>query len=83
MPLIRSLILKYASADVAKRIEAESRRWKLRCHCGHETDHWEIGLPRYKSYITWGKSIYARCPHCGVTIHRAYYDSDSTASKDA
>ncbi len=47
MPLLRSLILKFVSTETAKKMEAESRGWKLKCKCGHETDYWEIGGIRY------------------------------------
>jgi hypothetical protein len=76
MPILRSLILKFVSAETAHKMEAESRAWKLKCKCGNETDYWEIGGIRYKA-ASRGKKMLIRCPKCGVTWHDVYYDKDA------
>lgn len=76
MPILRSLILKFVSRETATKMEAESRAWKLRCKCGHETDYWAIGGIRYKA-ASRGKKLLLRCPKCGLTWHEVYYDKDA------
>lgn len=58
-------------------MEAESRRWMMQCPCGHEVSVWDAGGIRWK-----GSGEPRRrfpCPKCGVTWHRVYYRSDTTA----
>jgi hypothetical protein len=81
MPLLRSLILKFVSAETARKMETESRRWKLRCKCGHETDYWSIGGLRYKAASV-NKKVLLRCPSCGMSWHNVYYDEADSELSD-
>jgi hypothetical protein len=80
MPILRSLILKFVSRETAKKMEAESRKWKLTCKCGHETDYWSIGGLRYKA-ASIGKKVMIRCPKCGLTWHDVHYDNDGVPTE--
>lgn len=80
MPILRSLILKFVSHETAERMEAESRKWKLRCKCGNETDYWSIGGLRYKA-ASIGKKVMIRCPKCGLTWHEVSYDENSVPAE--
>jgi hypothetical protein len=80
MPILRNLILKFVSRETAKKMEAESRGWKLKCKCGHETDYWEIGGIRYKA-ASRGKKMLIRCPTCGLTWHEVYYDKNAAIAE--
>lgn len=80
MPILRNLILKFVSAETAKKMEAESRAWKLRCKCGSETNVWDIGGIRYKAYSR-GKKTIVRCPNCGLTWHDVYYDKNAAVAE--
>lgn len=80
MPLLRSLILKFVSTDTAKKMEAESRKWKVHCACGNETDYWTMGGIRYKA-ASRGKKLLLRCPKCGLTWHSVYYDQVASVAE--
>ena len=46
-----------------KTMEADSRRWVMRCPCGHETSIWDMGGIRSKAS---GKSwTRGKCGQCG------------------
>jgi transposase-like protein len=47
---LRGIILRLAPAEMAARMEAESREWMMRCpNCGAERSIWELGGIRYKA----------------------------------
>lgn len=54
----------------AAAIEAESRAWVMRCPCGHETSVWAAGGVRFKA--AGQPTRLARCPRCGLTLHKLY-----------
>jgi len=55
----------------AQSMEAESRRWMVRCPCGFERSVWESGGVRWKARGT--DHQYARCPHCGTFAWHTIY----------
>jgi len=49
----------------AAAMEADSRRWMVRCHaCGFARSIWEIGGVRWKA--TGSSATWRRCPGCGA-----------------
>ncbi len=57
----------------ADDMEAESRRWMVRCSCGFERSLWDLGGIRWKAK---GNSPrwYMRCAHCGQrSWHKVYH----------
>lgn len=80
MPILRSLILKFVSYETAEKMEAESRKWKLKCNCGRETNYWDIGGLRYKA-ASIGKKVMIRCPKCGLAWHDVYYAKDAAPAE--
>jgi hypothetical protein len=47
----------------AESMEADSRRWMVRCRCGFARSIWDIGGIRWKA--TGKPRTYLRCPECG------------------
>ena len=66
MGLMRKLILAVVSKKTAAAMEAESRRWVMKCPCGYETSIWEMGGIRYKAAGSPWKV--AQCGKCGQRI---------------
>jgi hypothetical protein len=61
----RDLILKIAPARLASSMEAESRKWMMRCRaCDAERSVWDLGGLRYKARGEPTRMI--RCPGCGT-----------------
>jgi len=46
----------------AEGMEAESRRWMVRCTCGFERSFWDLGGIRWKA--AGNERRYLRCPQC-------------------
>lgn len=44
-------------------MEADSRLWKVRCHCGCTRSVWDLGGIRWKA--AGNPRWYLRCPDCG------------------
>jgi hypothetical protein len=69
MALIRNLVLKIVSKDLAAKMEKESREWRMKCRvCGHAISVWDAGGLRYGAR---GNPVRRnRCSACGkVTEH--------------
>jgi hypothetical protein len=47
----------------AESMEADSRRWMMRCRCGFARSIWDLGGIRWKA--TGNPRQYRRCPQCG------------------
>ncbi len=63
MGLIQKLVKTLLPQRWVASIEADSREWKVRCHCGHADSLWELGGMRGKSA---GETHWLRkCPKCG------------------
>ena len=67
MSLVQKLVRGLLPRRWADAIEAESRRWVMRCPCGHQVSVWDAGGVRFKA--AGRPRRLARCPHCGVTWH--------------
>jgi hypothetical protein len=66
MSFLQRLITSIVPKSWAVAMEAESRRWVMRCDCGHETSIWEMGGIRYgASGRTWTR---CRCGQCGTAF---------------
>jgi hypothetical protein len=64
MSTLRRLVSTLLPRRWAAGLEAESRRWIMRCpHCGHERSVWDAGGIRWKA--AGSPRRYLRCPHCG------------------
>jgi hypothetical protein len=50
-------------------MEAESRKWVLRCGCGRSIALWDAGGIRWKSAGRPVMKTRIRCPQCGVSGH--------------
>jgi hypothetical protein len=68
-PLVHQLVRKLPKAW-ADDIEADSRKWMVRCSCGHEVSIWDIGGVRYKAHGN-PKTV-RQCPSCGWSVHTIY-----------
>jgi len=72
MSWIQKFFIATLPASWAKSMEAESRRWHLKCQqCGFEKSYWESGGIRWKAK---GNPLtLAKCPHCGQkSWHQTY-----------
>jgi hypothetical protein len=72
MGAIQKLMMKILPPKWAEAMEADSRRWMVRCDtCCSERSIWEIGGVRWKAS---GNSITVmRCPQCSkITRHTIY-----------
>lgn len=69
---LQAILPKKLAADM----EAESRRWMIRCpHCGAERSYWESGGIRWKA--AGNPRLYRRCPQCGRrSWHQVYYRNE-------
>lgn len=59
-------------------MEADSRRWMVRCACGFARSVWEIGGIRYKA--TGQPSWFMKCPQCG---QRSWHKVSLNSRKDS
>jgi len=75
MGLVRRLITAIVPKRWADAMEADSRRWVMRCKCGHETSIWEMGGIRYKA--AGNPWTMGRCGKCGKTIWGRLYRRDT------
>ena len=51
-------------ASWAKSMEADSRKWMMRCDpCGFERSYWDMGGIRWKAYGN--QKTYMKCISCG------------------
>lgn len=59
-------------ASWAKSMEADSRRWHMRCEkCGFERSYWDMGGIRWKA--KGDQRNYQKCTSCGKrSWHRSY-----------
>lgn len=63
-------------------MEAESRRWMVRCPCGHERSIWAIGGIRWKGSSGSKTATYGRCPACGQrTWQTLHYRPDAATGE--
>ena len=62
MSLTQRLILRLVPRSWARAMEADSRRWIVRCPCGHEQSIWDLGGIRWKT--TGRPRMFRRCPQC-------------------
>ena len=63
MALVQTLLTSVLPADMARRMEEESRAWVMRCPEGHEVSVWDAGGVRYKAR---GRPTRLhRCKQCG------------------
>jgi DNA-directed RNA polymerase subunit RPC12/RpoP len=65
MTFIQKMVTALLPAKWAEAIEADSRRWLLRCpNCDTVQSVWDIGGVRYKA-VSKGKRVGVRCSSCG------------------
>ena len=78
--MLRRLIVRFFP-NLAARIEADSRRWMVRCrHCGFEQSVWDAGGMRYKARGTVRR--YGKCSNCGKSsMLRVYLPASDTAGE--
>jgi hypothetical protein len=72
--LSQRLIFAFVSPETAKKMEADSRAWKVHCpHCHFVRSIWDMGGIRYRAY---GNPYKLRlCPSCGkVGWHKTTYE---------
>lgn len=62
----------------SRAMEAESRSWVMRCHCGHETSVWDMGGIRYKAAGNPWRT--GKCGKCGESISGTIYRTTSKTS---
>jgi hypothetical protein len=62
MSLIQKLFLAVLPEKWAENMEAESRRWMMRCPCGFEFSIWDTGGIRWKA--AGNERLYLACPKC-------------------
>lgn len=63
MSTIQRVILGLVPHSWAVSMEAYSRRWMVRCPCGHQRSIWELGGIRWNA--TGSSKMWGRCPQCG------------------
>ena len=61
----------------AESMEADSRRWMMRCQCGFAQSIWELGGIRWKA--TGNPRSFRKCPQCG---QRTWQTVSRTRSDD-
>lgn len=64
MSLIQKLLRAVLPKATFASIEAESRRWVMRCPAGHEISLWETGGARGAGASRNARTLY-RCEPCG------------------
>lgn len=75
MNVVQRLITAVIPKRWAAALEAESRRWMMRCPCGHERSVWEAGGIRYKA--AGNPRRWLPCPQCGqATWHTVYHKAE-------
>lgn len=73
MSWIQRFLLAVLPASWGRSMEADSRRWMIRCRCGFERSVWDVGGVRWKAR---GNSRnYMRCPSCGERSWHTMYRS--------
>jgi len=71
MSWIQRFFVAVFPASWARSMEADSRRWMIRCRCGFERSVWDIGGIRWKAR---GNSRnYMRCVSCGERSWHTMY----------
>ena len=71
MALVQRLLKSVMPAEVARRMEEESRAWMMRCPEGHEISVWDAGGIRYKAK---GRPIRLhKCKECGKLRRMTLY----------
>lgn len=76
MSIVQRLV-KWLPNRWAASVEAESRRWFLRCTaCGRERSLWEAGGVRWKASGT--KNILARCTDCNRIVRAVLYHKETS-----
>lgn len=63
MTFLQRFVLFFFRKEKRQRVIDESKKWVIRCECGHEYNIWELGGVRYKAYPN-QKPILTRCPRC-------------------
>jgi hypothetical protein len=72
---VQTVLKSILPAAMAKRMEEESRAWKMRCPEGHEISVWDAGGIRYKAS---GKPVRLyRCKGCGKVRRMTLYKSSN------
>ena len=79
MSFVQRFFTAIFPAGWAQSMEADSRRWMVRCPCGFERSVWDIGGIRWKAIGT--PKWFRKCPSCGHRHwHTVYHrPSDSEA----
>jgi hypothetical protein len=78
MSFIQRLFTRILPRSWAEGMEAESRRWVLRCPCGFGRSIWELGGIRWKA--AGSKRILRRCARCGKTGWHTLEKTDASKS---
>lgn len=69
MTAVQRLILAILPRSAARAAEEESKRWMLKCPCGHQRSIWDAGGIRWKAAGNPHRLM--RCPKCGQrTVQR-------------
>jgi hypothetical protein len=72
MSSIQKFFIAILPASWARSMEAESRRWMIRCPCGVETSVWDSGGIRWKASGT--PKRYLWCRTCRqMSWHTVYF----------
>jgi len=78
MSLIQKFFVWFLPRRWAESMEAESRRWMVRCPCGFERSFWDLGGIRWKA--AGNERRYLRCPQCRQRHWNTISKSPSPAS---
>lgn len=81
MSIIQKFLTAIFSVGWAKSMEADSRRWMVRCPCGFERSVWDMGGIRWKA--AGSPRWFRKCPSCGHrhwhTVYHLPSDNESAS----
>jgi hypothetical protein len=71
MSWIQKLFKAIFPTSWGESMEADSRKWMLKCNCGFEQSFWNLGGIRWKA--SGNQRNYMKCVSCGErSWHRTY-----------
>ena len=76
MSWIQRFFVKIFPASWARSMEADSRRWFIKCpECNFEQSYWDLGGIRWKA--TGDQRTYMKCVNCGKRSWHLSYKKDA------